>query len=637
MAKTREKTAAKKITLKPVKRPGGGSALVKADRSKSGAGTMRSGARMSGSVGSERLRSGAPKDTFRRSAAKGGSSREVSAREVSSREAAKRSEGRRRGEGGRRGLSRVGLRDGRSSSVNGRSGARGGSVGEGTGAADSSQIKTAGASARASVKGPAAEDLRRSATVFELGRGGAEHLSPRGANRTQLGGGTPRRNVLGRGLSALMSPSPVRVEVSGNTQRFVEEFGQLHDRSPAAVADAETEGAEPEGAETETDGAETDGVEGSWVAAVQSGMSRSSLSYSAEDLSNQSGAFDGSQSASADLVENIEKGEILASEHLPAGQLTGEQHSAIPTSWPPHSSMREVVGKESGWLQTPEEASSKESAEAVPEIGLQFVELDQLAPSEVQPRKSFSEEEIAGLAQSIQESGLIQPILVRRREVPFAGFPQFEIIAGERRYRAARRAGLERVPVIVRDLDDHQALQVAIVENIQRADLNPIEEAQAYQRLIDQFGETQSSVATAVGKDRVSVANALRLLKLPESIRALLAAGQLTAGHGRALLMVEGEEAQEQLAQQILAGEGLSVRQVEQLAGERAASTSGKGKRRGGRQAERSAALAAVEDRLRQALGTKVTVTGNSTGGGEIRISFFSKEELENVLDHFRA
>ena len=212
------------------------------------------------------------------------------------------------------------------------------------------------------------------------------------------------------------------------------------------------------------------------------------------------------------------------------------------------------------------------------------------------------------------------------------------MVAGERRWRASQAAGLKEIPAIVRRLSDKEAFALAIIENVQRADLNPIEEALAYQRLIDEFGDTQAAVAATVGKDRVSIANALRLLKLDSSLQEKISGGILSAGHGRALLMLESGEQRQTLAKRIVS-ESLSVRAAEKLAAEMAHGKQNRASRAQEPkvQREKSPAMQAVEERLRRALGTKVSVTLTTEGAGELRISFFSEGELENILERLNA
>ncbi len=251
--------------------------------------------------------------------------------------------------------------------------------------------------------------------------------------------------------------------------------------------------------------------------------------------------------------------------------------------------------------------------------GLRLLPIERIHPNRAQPRKSFAEEALAELAASIEEQGVLQPLVVRRRG------DDYEIVAGERRWRAASRAGLHEVPAIVKELSDSEALQVALIENIQREDLDPLEEAEAYSRLIRDYSLTQEQVAQAVGKSRVAVTNSLRLLKLPDSILALLANGSLSAGHARALMAVSEAPAQLKLAQDAV-NRKLSVREVERLA------------RQLQQEVKRTViarptpAETHVEERLQRALGTKVRLQ-HKKGKGRIEVYFHSLEELDRLLD----
>jgi ParB family transcriptional regulator, chromosome partitioning protein len=254
------------------------------------------------------------------------------------------------------------------------------------------------------------------------------------------------------------------------------------------------------------------------------------------------------------------------------------------------------------------------------------VDIDLLAPNEKQPRAQIDDSRLEELAQSIKENGVIQPILVQK----IGGL--YRIIAGERRWRAAQRAGLLKVPVVVRDVpidDERQLLQLALIENIQRENLNAIDEAAAYQRLADEFGLTHDQIAAAVGKDRSSVANYVRLLKLADEVRAELAAGRLTMGHARALLALTDPVQQREASREVIS-RGLSVRDTEALA-----------KRIGATAAHKIAQSAmppndvhtrAAEDRLRFALGTKVRILRRAQGG-TIEISFGSEAELNRLYE----
>lgn len=260
------------------------------------------------------------------------------------------------------------------------------------------------------------------------------------------------------------------------------------------------------------------------------------------------------------------------------------------------------------------------------QLTLQRIPVAQVRANPYQPRKDFRPEELDELEASLRVSGLLQPITVRR---PPAG-AGYELIAGERRLRAATRLGWTEIPAIVRDIDDRTLLSLALVENLQRADLNPLEEAEGYQRLIDEFGLTQQQVAELVGKDRTTITNALRVLALPASVRRMLADGQLTLGHARAILAASGEQAMAELAR-AAATEGLSVREVER----RARTTVGRKpeKRARKRPDTRPAPVRHMEDELRRHLQTDVHLAVTGGERGAITIQFYSADDLERIMD----
>ena len=258
------------------------------------------------------------------------------------------------------------------------------------------------------------------------------------------------------------------------------------------------------------------------------------------------------------------------------------------------------------------------------------VDIDLLSPNEQQPRLQMDDARLDELAQSIKANGIIQPILVRR--VGSA----YRIIAGERRWRAAQRAGLLKVPVVVRDVEegaDQQLLELALIENIQRENLNPVDEALAYQRLAEEFSLTQDQIAAAVGKDRSSVANFVRLLKLPEEVRADLAAGALSMGHARALLSLPDAGAQRHAAREVIS-RGLSVRDTEAFV--KKLGTPHRGQAATTAQAgapTNDVHTRAAEDRMRFALGTKVRIARRGQGG-TVEIEFGSETELNRIFEH---
>ncbi|MFN8390460.1 MAG: ParB/RepB/Spo0J family partition protein [Bdellovibrionota bacterium] len=286
-----------------------------------------------------------------------------------------------------------------------------------------------------------------------------------------------------------------------------------------------------------------------------------------------------------------------------------------------------------------EAAPSAPSAKEGPlEGGLIYLSIDRVQANKAQPRQTFAQAEIDKLSESIKNSGLLQPIVVRRRAGEMGPLASYEIVAGERRWRAAKQAGLLKIPALLKQLTDKEALELGIIENVQRSDLNPVEEALAYQRLANDYGSSQNEIAQTVGKDRASIANSLRLLKLPTEVQQLLIAGKLSAGHGRALLMLESEGDQKALAEQILR-EGLSVRQTEHLAGKgpKNGTQTAAGARGAAAEKPLSPSQTALEDRLRRALGTKVKLSVDAGGKGELKISFFSAAELERIVEKLQA
>jgi ParB family chromosome partitioning protein len=247
------------------------------------------------------------------------------------------------------------------------------------------------------------------------------------------------------------------------------------------------------------------------------------------------------------------------------------------------------------------------------------LDIDLLTPNPRQPRVQMDETRLEELAQSIRSHGVIQPILVRR-----VG-EKNEIVAGERRWRAAQRAGLLKVPVVYRDVPDDKLLEVALVENIQREDLNPIEEAQAYRRLTDELQLSQEAIATAVGKDRATVSNYMRLLKLPHEVRNDLAAGALSMGHARALITMADEAAQRRIAREVVS-RGLSVREAEQLVKRDGQATVPPPPKRVDPNTR------AAEERLRLALGTRARILRKGAGG-RIEVDFASEDELQRIFE----
>ncbi|RJQ09243.1 MAG: ParB/RepB/Spo0J family partition protein [Dehalococcoidia bacterium] len=261
------------------------------------------------------------------------------------------------------------------------------------------------------------------------------------------------------------------------------------------------------------------------------------------------------------------------------------------------------------------------------------VAIEDVVPNPQQPRTFIDPERLAELAESIKQYGVIQPLLVTE-ELGQDGRTVYQLIAGERRLRAAKAAGLARVPVTIRQTTPQELLEIAIVENVQRADLNPLEEAVAYQRLIEEFHLTQAQVAERVSKSRVAIANTLRLMDLPVEVRASITGGEISEGHGRALLGLAAQ-ADRLVAWERVVAEGLNVRQTERMVREWGGTEAKPSKPRQPKPEARgpAAVTQGFEEAVQRALGTKVTLKRNQTGRGSLTIHFYSDEELTGVLE----
>jgi ParB family chromosome partitioning protein len=278
---------------------------------------------------------------------------------------------------------------------------------------------------------------------------------------------------------------------------------------------------------------------------------------------------------------------------------------------------RKALGKGLGALipETPVDSSGHKKEEII------YVHTEQVKANPFQPREDFNQQNIDELAQSIKEKGVIQPLLVRRKG------DNFELIAGERRLRAAKSMGLKEIPVLVRDVSDQDSLELALIENIQREELNPIEEAHAYQHLMDKFQVTQEKISEVLGKSRVSITNTLRLLKLPHEIQGEMKKGRISFAHGRALLEIEDSNYQRKIAQEIIT-KGLSVRELESLI----KSARPKSAKRSISQGQREPLVAILEEQLQHALATKVRVSKRKKRG-HITIEFYSPEDLQRIVN----
>lgn len=266
----------------------------------------------------------------------------------------------------------------------------------------------------------------------------------------------------------------------------------------------------------------------------------------------------------------------------------------------------------------------------LPEFGqtepktLLYCGIEQIIPNRSQPRKQFDEAKLQELAESIKEKGILEPLIVRRTD------QGYELIVGERRWRAAQRAGVKEVPVVVKEVEGRDALEISLIENLQREDLNPIEAAEAFKNLIEEFHISQEDLSKRIGKDRTTIANTLRLLKLPSEVRSQLLQNRITSGHARAILSLENKEKQKELCALIIK-KGLSVREAEALAkrwSEKPKKEIPPTKRKGDLESQ----LTSLQDSLRKHLGTKVQITPKGKRG-KIEIEYYSHEDLERIVE----
>lgn len=270
-------------------------------------------------------------------------------------------------------------------------------------------------------------------------------------------------------------------------------------------------------------------------------------------------------------------------------------------------------------------AQEPEKKEEDSDIGRELmVKVTSIEPNREQPRKDFNEEAMGELAESMKVYGVLQPLLVQKKG------DYYEIIAGERRWRAAKLAGLKEVPVVIREYTKQQTMEIALIENVQREDLNPIEEARAYQRLIQEFELKQEEIAARVGKSRVTITNSMRLLKLDERVQEMLIQNQITGGHARAILTVEDGELQYKLAGKIIA-ENLSVREIEKIV--KSLSKKKNPKEKNVEDESLALIFRDLEERMKSAMGTKVSINRKDKNKGRVEIEYYSESELERIVE----
>ena len=280
--------------------------------------------------------------------------------------------------------------------------------------------------------------------------------------------------------------------------------------------------------------------------------------------------------------------------------------------------------------ETEKKAKAKAEAKAAEEMDekgrILMLKLDLVQPNKEQPRKTFDEEKINELAESIKNYGVLQPLLVQKND------SFYEIIAGERRWRAAKAAGLKEVPAVLKEYSKQEAMEISLIENVQRADLNPIEEALGYKQLIDEFGLTQEEIAVRVAKSRTAITNTMRLLKLDEQIQNMLVQGVITCGHARALLSLEDTQMQLKAAKEIL-DKKLSVRETERLVKRLQKEASGEKKEEKKKDETLALIYQDLEDRMKSVMGTKVSIHNKDKNKGRIEIEYYSEAELERIVE----
>lgn len=280
--------------------------------------------------------------------------------------------------------------------------------------------------------------------------------------------------------------------------------------------------------------------------------------------------------------------------------------------------------------ETEKKAKAKAEAKAAEEMDekgrILMLKLDLVQPNKEQPRKTFDEEKINELAESIKNYGVLQPLLVQKND------SFYEIIAGERRWRAAKAAGLKEVPAVLKEYSKQEAMEISLIENVQRADLNPIEEALGYRQLIDEFGLTQEEIAVRVAKSRTAITNTMRLLKLDEQIQNMLVQGVITSGHARALLSLEDAQMQLKAAKEIL-DKKLSVRETERLVKRLQKEASGEKKEEKKKDETLALIYRDLEDRMKSVMGTKVSIHNKDKNKGRIEIEYYSEAELERIVE----
>ncbi len=412
-----------------------------------------------------------------------------------------------------------------------------------------------------------------------------------------------KRAGLGRGLDSLI-PNKSAGKIYNNIEETASKSREKKAKSPS----------KPVRKAVKSSGSAGKSAESKKTKSVQKAVPEGAV-YTAKSLKEEKSL---NKEESPNKEESSNKEELLSEENarseekaLPAEEIRGEE-----------APFAEESDKESGNSLTSEKAGhdggTRNEENAVLSVRVSMVE-----PNRDQPRKKFNDEGIEELTSSIKQFGVIQPLLVQKKD------DYYEIIAGERRWRAAKKAGLKEIPIIVKEFSNREAVEVSLIENIQREDLNPIEEAMAYGRLISDFTLTQEEVADRVSKSRSAVTNALRLLKLPENVKAMVVEGDLSEGHARTILAIPDQDIQTKLAERIIR-EKLSVRETERIVKKL---ISAPVVRPAEKNAEKEALLRDLSEKLKNIFGTKVEIRSSGKNKGKIEIEYYSDDELDRIFD----
>lgn len=439
-----------------------------------------------------------------------------------------------------------------------------------------------------------------------------------------------KRKGLGRGLDALFPDKPKTPSTTVEKASENEES-----KSGSAVNESETAASKAESSKSKISAEKTEKTLKAEKVNKTEKAEKASKAEKTRKIEREEKASKAEKASKTEKAEKIEKAEKTSRPEKPekvekAGKSkkigeTETEKEAITTEKSDKTASRKPSSAEAA---AEESITKTEKSAATPEI---LVKISKVSPNREQPRKHFDEDALLELSESIKQYGIIQPILVSNK-MDFKGEEYYEIIAGERRWRAARMAGLKEVPVIIKEFSDQQIVEISLIENIQREDLNPIEEAQAYKRLIEEYHLKQDEVAEKVSKSRTAVANSTRLLKLDERIQEMLINDMISAGHARALLAIVDNEKQYEIAMKVF-DEKLSVRETEILV--KRLTDPVKPKKKVEKNFAEDAIYEGLEEKLKGIVGTKVSIQRKRNHKGKIEIEYYSQDELERILDLF--